>query len=193
MSSSGRLRIDPPKKNGPEKISDPMFGDRFVFSDLTMSDPLSGTTNLRPQRCKFQIWPMSQQVESPNRKCQGLSCGIQFFLFHWGSEMVFCIISCWKNGSTSKYDQPRPSVASLCLVCELYMVFLAYFEMMSNWMVCESWNTSLFVNVFLSQQVESPNRKCQGLSCGIQFFLFHWGSEMVFCIISCWKHGSTSK
>ena len=163
------------------------------------------------------------------------------------------------------------------------MVFLAYFEMMSNWMVCESWNTTLFVNVFLSQQVESPNRKCQGLSCGIQFFcfigglkwyfassavermvqppsttnldpllrayalfasstwfflhilkwcpiewsvnleirpflllffcpnrlkvptenargwavefvfLFHWGSEMVFCTISCWNNGSTSK
>ena len=77
-----------------------MFGDRFVFSDLTMSDPLSGTTNLRPQRCKFQIWPMSQQVESPNRKCQGLSCGIQFFLFHWGSEMVTHWIPIWplQNG-----------------------------------------------------------------------------------------------
>ena len=50
LTSAGRLRIDPPKKTGPEKISDPMFGDRFVFSDLTMSDPLSGTTNLRPQR-----------------------------------------------------------------------------------------------------------------------------------------------
>ena len=174
---------------------------------------------------------------------------------------------------------------SLYLICELYIVFLAYFEMMSNWMVCESWITTLFVNVFLSQQVwksqqkmpgvelwnsvffvslgvwnsilhhqllremvqppsktnldpllrayalflsstcfflhilkwcpiewcvnleirpfllmcfcpnrlKVPNRQCQGLSCGIQFFLFHWGSEMVFCIISCWENGSTSK
>ena len=46
----GKIKNRPPQKNGPEKISDPMFGDRFVFSDLTMSDPLSGTTNLRPQR-----------------------------------------------------------------------------------------------------------------------------------------------
>ena len=69
---------------------------------------------------------------------------------------------------------------SLYLICELYMVFLAYFEMMSNWMVCESWNTPLFVNVFLSQQVENPNRKCQGLSCGIQFFCFIGGLKWYF-------------
>ena len=42
-------------------------------------------------------------------------------------------------------------------------------------MVCESWNTTLFVNVFLSQPVESPNRKCQGLSCGIHLFCFIGG------------------
>ena len=60
------------------------------------------------------------------------------------------------------------------------MVFLAYFEMMSNWMVCESWTTTLFVNVFLSQQVENPNRKCQGLSCGIQFFCFIGGLKWYF-------------
>ena len=118
-------------------------------------------------------------------------------------SFIFCFIGGLKwyfaSSAVERMVQPPsktnldPPVVSLYLICELYMVFLAYFEMRSNWMVCESWNTTLFVNVFLSQQVESPNRKCQGLSCGIQFFLFHWGSEMVFCIISCWKNGLTPK
>ena len=70
---------------------------------------------------------------------------------------------------------------SLYLFCELYIVFLAYFEMMSNWMVCESWNTTLFVNVFFCpNRLKVPTENARGWAVEFNFFCFIGGLKWYF-------------
>ena len=170
-----------------------MFGDRFVFSDLTMSDPLSGTTNLRPQRCKFQIWPMSHRLKVPTENARGWAVEFSFFCFIGGLKWYFA------SSAVERMVQP-PSTTNLDPLLRAYALFASstwFFLHILKWCPIE-WSVNLEIRPFLllffcPNRLKVPTENARGWAVEFSFFLFHWGSEMVFCIISCWKNGSTSK
>ena len=47
------------------------------------------------------VWSLSRLIV-PTEIARGWAVEFNFFVFHLGSEMVFCILSCWKNGLTAK-------------------------------------------------------------------------------------------
>ena len=87
------------------------------------------------EKYPFGTCSLPQQVDSPNRNCQGLSCGIQFFLVSlgvWNGILHSQLLKEWFN------RQVRPTKTLCCepIPClwALYC-FFTYFDMMSN-MIC---------------------------------------------------------
>ena len=103
-SSAVERMVQPPSKTNLDPLlrAYALLWALHVFSCIFWNDvQLNGVWILKYVpfcQCVFVPTGWKSQQKMPGV----LSCGIQFFLFHWGSEMVFCIISCWKNGSTSK-------------------------------------------------------------------------------------------
>ena len=103
-------------------------------------------------------------------------------------SFIFCFIGGLKwyfaSSAVERMVQP-PSKTNLDPL--LYILFVSstwFFLHILKWCPIE-WCVNLeirpsFVDVFLSRQVESPNRKCQGLSCGIHFFGFVGGLKWYF-------------
>ena len=114
------------------------------------------------------------RLKVPTENARGWAVEFSFFGFIGGLKWYFASSAVERMVQPPSKTNLDPLLRAYALFVSSTWFFLHFFEMMSNWMVCESWNTTLFVNVFLSQ-VESPNRKCQGLSCGIQFFFVSLG------------------
>ena len=180
-SSAVERMVQPPSKTNLDPLlrAYALFvSSTWVFLHILKWGPIEWCVNLEIRPFLLMCF-CPNRLKVPTENARGWAVEFSFFCFIGGLKWYFA------SSPVERMVQP-PSKTNLdpllwaYLMCELYMVFLAYFELMSNWMVCESWNTTLFVNVFLSQQVESPNRKCQGLSCRIQFFSFIGGLKWYF-------------
>ena len=119
------------------------------------------------------------RLKVPTENARGWAVEFSFSCFIGGLKWYFA------SSAVERMVQP-PSKTNLDPLLRAYALFVS-----STWFSCIFWNDVQlngvwilkyvpFVNVFLSQQVESPNRKCQGLSCGIQFFCFIGGLKWYF-------------
>ena len=108
------------------------------------------------------------------QKMPGLSCGIQFFCFIGGLKWYFA------SSAVERMVQP-PSKTNLDPLLRAYALFVSstlFFLHILKWCSIE-WCVNLEIRPFLLMCF-CPNRKCQGLSCGIQFFCFIGGLKWYF-------------
>ena len=193
MSSSGRLRIDPQKKRGPKRFQTPCLVIDLFSVTLQCQTPFLGQPILDPKGANSKFDQCPNRLKVPTENARGWAVEFSFFCFIGGLKWYFA------SSAVERMVQPS-STTNLDPLLRAYALFASstwFFLHILKWCPIE-WSVNLEIRPFLllffcPNRLKVPTENARGWAVEFSFFLFHWGSEMVFCIISCWKNGSTSK
>ena len=194
-SSAVERMVQPPSKTN----LDPLLRAYALFVSSTLFFlhilkwcPIEWCVNLEIRPFLLMCF-CPNRLKVPTENARAWAVEFNFFCFIGGLKWYFA------SSAVERMVQP-PSKTNLDPLLRAYALFVSstlFFLHILKWCPIE-WCVNLEIRPFLlmfccPNRLKVPTENARGWAVEFSFFLFHWGSEMVFCIISCWKNGSTSK